>query len=197
MIKESSTIENLRLFSYRTQELQQLRLVRTGMEMKFSLHWDYVSKLLGYRMTKVDEEDLRSFLLTFRQFVSKNEPIFIERIFNDCERYLKNDKLKEQIRKAREEWAHTFHRMGPISMTINNKNLTGEYVLDLYINGHYFHNDSEKAEELRCLLGDFIPLFRVKFLEVISALTQIIIYLGGVISYALDQNLFTVRGSHS
>ena len=189
-------LDRLQLFSSRVKELRDLRLVRAGMEVRFSIHWDYISRFLRYQMPKVDEDDLRSFLLLFRQFVSKGEPIFIDRIFNDCDRYLIDDHLKEQVRKARVEWRRTFNQMGPISMKINDKELTGAYVLDLYINGHYFHNDTEKAAELRRLLGDFIPLLRAKFLEVLSGLTQIILYMGIVVSQALDQNLFRILGSN-
>jgi len=41
------------------------------------------------------------------------------------------DHLKEQVRKVCIEWKSTFHKMGLMSMKISNKDLTGDYVLDL------------------------------------------------------------------
>lgn len=191
MSTNSTTRERLELFAYRVKELRQRRLVRGGMNVKFTISWDTASQSLGYRASQIDEEDLRSFLLTFRQFISEREPVFIDRVFNDCFRFLRSDHYKEQLKKARQEWRNTFDRMGPISVTINQRNLTGEFVLDLWINGHYFHNDVEKAAELRRLLGDFIPLMRMKFLDSLVTLTQIILYVGAVVEYGLQEGYFS------
>jgi len=185
-----TTPERLELFAHRVKELNERRLVRNGLNLKFTISWEAASQLLSYQAPRIDEEDLRSFLLTFRQFVSKKEPVFIDRVFNDCLRFLRSDHYKEQLDKARQEWRNSFNKMGPISITNNKKKLTGEFVLDLWINGHYFHNDADKAAELRRLLGDSIPLVRMKFLDCLAAFTQIILYVGAVVEYGLRENLF-------
>ena len=167
--------ERLELFTQRVDELYDRRLVRQGMGAQLTINWDMASQLLTQRLIQPDEEDLRSFLLLFRQFVSKNEPIFVERIFNDSVRFLESTTLKEEIEKAKKAWNDSFHKMGAFEAVIDNKELTGEYLLDLWINGHYFHNDSELAAELRRYIAtNTMPLVRMQLLAVLPGLTQII-----------------------
>ncbi len=187
---ERAAQDRLELFAARTQELGNLRLVRIGAPSDLTIRWDAVSQRLTYSTVEPDEEDLRSFLLSFRQFVTKGEPIFVDVIFNDCRRFLRSHELQEQIRKAHEEWKNAFHKMGAFHLVIDDREITGEYVLDLWINGYYFHNDWEKAARLRALMTDWIPLIRPQFLTVVSVLTQIILYLGSVVNYSLRENLF-------
>jgi hypothetical protein len=192
MSTQLSTHERLEFFAARANELRELRLVRDGMRSKFSLSWNVISKQLAYRAIQPDEEDLRSFLLLFRQFISDREPIFINRIFNDCLRFLDSSELKEQLTKAKDEWKRLFQGMGAIQMVVDNRKLTGEYVLDLWINGHYFHSDSDKAVELHRLMTDQIPLVRMQFMDVLPRLTEIIVYTANVVTYGLREGLFRV-----
>lgn len=178
------------MFSLRVKELSDLRLVQQGMNVKYTMSWDSASQLLRQQSTRFDEEYLRSFLLTFRQFLSKDEPIFIERVFNDCVRLIESDHFKDQLTAARRSWKSSFYKMGGLNVTIDDENMTGEYVLDLWINGHYFHNDAAKADALRRLLGSDVHLFRFKFMESLASLTQVILYTGAVVEYALRAGLF-------
>jgi hypothetical protein len=195
MSKQLSTYERLELFGQRVIELNERRLVRAGMNSHLTISWDAASSLLRYQAIEPDEEDLRSFLLVFRQFVSDKEPVFISRVFNDCLRFLGSDQLKEQLKKAQDEWKH-FYKVGAFGLVINNRNLAGEYVLDLWINGYYFHNDSDKAAELRKYIATSdIPLIRTQFLSVLTSLTQIILYVGSVVNYCLRVGLFHIPES--
>jgi len=188
---ESQEMHSCQVFVQRAKELYERRLVSTSLsQLRFTISCDAASQILKQSAPKIDEEDLRSFLLTFRHFVSDNEPAFINRIFNLCDQHLQNDYYRGELRKARQEWRSCFEKMGPIAVTINQKQLTGEFLLDLWINGVYFHNDNEKGDELNRLLGASSYLVRMKFLETLSSLTQVIFYVSSVVDYGLREDVF-------
>jgi len=193
MSTQLSTRERLELFGQRVIELNYRRLVRNGMTAKLTISWDAASQLLSQRVLEPDEEDLRSFLLIFRQFVSAKEPVFLTRLFNDCLRFLDSSKLKEELKKAKDEWKNVLYKIGPFKVVIDDQKLTGEYVLDLWLNGYYFHNDADKAAELRRYMANHdMPLVRMQFLSSLSSLTQIVFYVGSVVNYGLRQGLFHI-----
>ena len=183
--------ERLTLFRKRTAELENLRLIQSGANMQFRLSWDIESKL-RYEATEPDEDDLRSFLLLFRQFISTSEPVYINRIFNDCLQYLNDDLLKGEINKARDSW-HKRINAGPVKILRQDRRpISPEYMLDLWINGYYFHNDPSKAEELENLLTQPVSLARMQFLNDFVALVPIVQYMGNVVAHCLDSQLFQI-----
>ncbi len=117
------TMQRFRLFVNGVRELNDLRLVKSGMQWKFKIKWEAKSGLFEYVPPEIDKDDLRSFLVTFRKFISTSEHVFIHRIFNDCYRFLIDDKLKKEIRKAKNDWNKQF-RSGPsMSLNIDGKSL--------------------------------------------------------------------------
>jgi hypothetical protein len=189
-MKELSVEEKLKLYVERVDELLQCRFARQGMKSQYQIEWDSESQTMKYTANEPDEDDLRSFLLLFRHFLSDREPVFVGRIFNDCFRFLNNDHLKGELQKAKDDWKRLLYRAGGMEMIVDEKRLSGEYVLDLWINGHYFHNDTEKRKELSRLLGDILPLVRVKFLSSLPYLTNVIIFLAQVVNKGLEDSLF-------
>ena len=192
MPKELLINERLKLYVERVNELLQCRFARQGMKYQYQIEWDAESQAMKYTADEPDEDDLRSFLLLFRHFVSDREPVFVERIFNDCFRFLSNDHLKGELQKAKSHWKQLLYRAGVMEVIVDEKTLSGEYVLNLWINGHYFHNDTEKREELSRLLGDILPLVRVKFISTLPYLTNVIIFVAQVVNKGLEDSLFTL-----
>ena len=187
-----TTQKRLELFAQRVKELIELRLVQGGMGAKLSMSWDSTSQQLTQQVIQPDEEDLRSFLLLFRHFISKREPVFIPGIFDDCHRFLKSSELTDELKKMHEDWKQIF-TFGAFQLMIDNQNVTGEQILDLWINGFYFHNDSHKADELnRYFSASYMPTVRMEFLSALTALTQIIGYTGAVVFHGLKEGLFHI-----
>ena len=185
--------ERLELFVRRVDELYDRRLVRQGMKAEFTINWSAASQVMTHQLTQPDEEDLRSFMLEFRQFISEKEPIFVSKIFNDMLRFLQSDTLKGEIAKAKDAWKDSFHKMGAIAVVIDNKDLTAEYLLDLWINGYFFHNDLEQEAELRRYIATKdILLVRMQLLAVLPGLTQIIGFMGAVAKYALREGFIQI-----
>ena len=69
--------------------------------------------------------------------------------------------------------------------------LSPEYVLDLWLNGQYFHgNNLIKGNKLKELLAQEIPSVRIQLLWSLPLLTDIILRIGSVVSKALDDGDF-------
>lgn len=190
-----SALEQLELFGRRAVELHSTRFIQSGtlenLSFKFSGEQIGEQFKVQFSMNKeIDEEDLRSFLLTFRQFISDNEPIYIHKIFNLCHQFLNDDHLKGELVKARADWNKIMQGQDGLSFTVDEKELTPEYVLRVWINGHYFHNDSEYAEDIRRFNASPIPLDRMRFLMALGDLANIIFYTGNTVNYALKNDLF-------
>lgn len=165
-------VDQLGLFVCRADELRQTRLVRiSGLSGDFSLHFD--QKSFAYKFPLVDENDLRSFLLTFRQFVMHKEPVFIRRVHSIAHQHITSDELRAAIREAVQTWSEVLKSCG-FALSIHGRAITPEYVLDLYINGHYFHNDEQKRAELNSYGVPDILLVRTQFLNFLVDATMAI-----------------------
>lgn len=182
--------QELRLFVQRVEELGRSRMVREEMGFNFSLNYNPMSGLT-VRLDEPDEEALRSFLLTFRQFISPKEPVHINRIYNLCHKYLKtNNEIRDHLAESRKYWSRAL-KTGAVELQFNEAKLAPEHVADLYLNGYYFHNDAPKYERLENMLAGFgSPFIRAHFHEFLIEGTRVIAYVGNVVAYALNQGLF-------
>lgn len=171
--------------------MQERRLVREGIGYRFRYSWDATSRAFTYHGEEPDEEDLRSFMLIFRQFVSEGEPVHLRRVLNDCDRYLASEQLKEELRQARAAWDQVFRRPGNPRISVNGKDLTTEYVLDLWINGHYFHNDQAKARALNAIDAGVFPVSRMLMIRALPQLTAVVLFVADIVVRALCNGQFS------
>src|SRR5690606_18069607 len=128
----------------------------------FTVGWEYETGQISFGGTQPDEEDFCSFLVTFRQFIMNNEPINANHIFNLAIRRAKDEHRKQQLNQAREAWKETMKRFRGIKLTINGHDFTPSEVLDLWINGFYFHTDAQDIETVKTL--NSTPLPKMQFL---------------------------------
>lgn len=185
-----TTRKRFELFVARALELERLRLVKQGIRAKYKLSWNADDNKLNHTSNEPDEEDLRSFLLLFRQFIANDEPIFINKIFNECEISLSEETIISELRQARAEWKKILKNVGGVQVIVDGQSLTGEYVLDLWINGYYFHNDADKVAKLEELTKGQLPLTRMQLYGALPGLTGIIIGVGHGIQKCLQEDKF-------
>ena len=188
-----TTEERLRLFGERVKEMRELPYVKQGTPCKFHVGADSSAGTIEYEKQQPEEENLRSFLLLFRHFISKSEPVFIRRVFNDCYRCLTDEFLKTQLAKARDDWDRRMDS-GPFTMSVRGEEFSPEYALDLWINGHYFHNDPDKAEALAELGMDSLDLAYLQLTTSLPGLTLIVAYIGMLVDDAFERGLFDFSG---
>lgn len=170
----------LDLYVRRVEELLSTRLVtsgdlRTSMNMRAS-----IDEPMQLSVHQPDEEALRSFLLTFRQFVSDKEPVFVRRIANLLWQRLSGDEVREHLARARGRYGQSLSA-GSLKFVADTHHFTPDEALDLWINGRYFHNDHRKAATLDTLDPMSAIFVRQVFLEVLVEATRYIRFLADVV----------------
>lgn len=179
----------LERYVQRVEELRSRRMYRDEAGYKYSLNFDSV-KGMSVRLDMPDEEDLRSYLVTFRQFISPDEPVFFNGIYNICwNRLESNNRLREKLIEARKDWRQALKNNG-IGLRFNEQELSPEAVADLWINGYYFHNDDDKYATLAGAFDSGLGFIKAHFMEFLIQATSLIVYLGHIVAYGLKKSLF-------
>lgn len=186
-----SVQESLELFVQRAEELLNSRLILNGFGTSLSFGMDRV-KGLTFSSKQPDEELLRSFLLTFRRFISENETVFLFKIFNLCQRHLNSDRLKNYLIEARQNWSQQVHsgRTGGVNYKLNGIQISPETITDLWINGYYFHDSPDKLRDLEKLLSDNRVLVRHIFLDHLVEAVRFISYTRFIVTVAFREGHF-------
>jgi len=179
-------LTQLSLFISRSNEIKNTRAIKNGFNTQFKIHWDKEKGFIT-EISQPNEEDLRSFLLLLRQFISDDEPIFLNRIYNLCYKYIDDDEIKSGLIEARKNWKHSHISCG-MGVILENEIFTPEYSTDLWINGYYFHNDEEKRKKIESKLHLEQHLIRQQFLNFIISATENIFYVSDMIELAIKRD---------
>jgi hypothetical protein len=178
--------EHLELFAARVNELSQTTLVRTnGLVNEWSVSFAANGPSV-FRSLQPNEDLLRSYLMTFRKFISKNEPVHVGHVHGLCHRHFTSDELKTRIRECQDGWKRTITQAG-FKMDLYGKQYSSEHLADLWINGHYFHNDPEKEKELSRYAPPATFMVRQEFLNFVVEATRVVGSTGYVVREALRE----------
>lgn len=176
--------ETFELFIERTDELSRMRIIRNqGLSNEWSVSMGQNQPTV-FRSVQPDEEDFRSYLMAFRKFVSKEEPVFIGYIHGLCYKHFTSDELKGHIQNCQRGWRENVKR-GGIKLNFHGRDIEPEDIADLWINGHYFHDDPEKAQELKRYMPYGTLVMRQELLQVVIEVTRVIGGSGYTIKMAL------------
>lgn len=189
-----SVEERFNLFVRQFDEMSRLRHFQQGGKVGLNISWNGDTNHFSHQVNINDEEDFRSFLIGFRKFISVREPVFVRNIVNECIRRSTDDFVRTELRKAKEDLDSVLDREGGLPLTVNGKLVTGNYSLDLWINGKYFHTDREKQRKLEAAeQSELGSLFRAHFLFTLTRVTDIVNFISGQIGHGLENNLFDLR----
>lgn len=186
--RERTDYERLELFVKKVDELANTNIAKKGFNIEYTMQGGK-DRPAESKLQQPDETDVKEYLLTFRQFISEDEDIYLNRIFNICHRHIVNDEVKKHLAKARQIFEGMKKNNG-LSITVNNVQLTSLYITDMYINGKYFHNDIDYQTEIDKMDLVTADVVRFEFLSYVESVTRIIIYVRGAISHAFEDNLF-------
>lgn len=129
------------------EELMEEPLVQGGnLRSQFSMHATQ-GQPVQFSSHEPNKTELKSFLVTFRHFVLKDGPMFVSKVANELWRLLEGDEARDYLKTVRAKY-DTAVRTGNMAVVINNDSFTPEWVLDLWINGRYFHTEKRKREAL-------------------------------------------------
>ena len=191
--KDRTYRENLEIFLSCVEELRERPFILDALyEFRFHINVDKESGQLTYESQEADQEHFRSFLLTFRKFILNDEPSNIDWVLSVSRRFVKDkeEELREVLNELKAIWKYRY-RKGVVQMHTDGLALTPEYVLDLWINGQYFHGDNpEKSQQLKELLAKEPPSVKIQLLWSMPLLTDAILQVGAVVSKALKAEAF-------
>ena len=175
-------IEVLKLFVKRAAELRTSTFIQ-GEFVPFQHVERRGSEPAKTTISEPDEDVFRSFLLTYRQFISNKEPIYIYKVFKLCGKHISDPMGKESFANARKEW-RKLEDGGNLRLVENGREILPTKIQDLWINGYYFHNNSAKRKQLNALSNGFQEAFRYQFLAHMYEATRIILYVADQLTYA-------------
>ncbi len=183
--------QHLELFATRVEELSRTTLIRrNGLTSSWS--FSYNSDLpVTCQSIEPDRDLLTSYLLQFRKFISDGEPIFIGYIFGLCHEHLTNDEFKGAIRHCQQGWRNAVEENG-VKLIFDGKQITPEYLGDLWINGHYFHDDPDKLSELERYVSRSFLFARHEFIAYVVTATNVIGRTGTIVRMALRDGALSV-----
>jgi len=177
-----TAVEVLRLFIERAEELRTSTFIQSGFVPH--LHAGRSGTVPAETtISEPDEDDFRSFLLTYRQFISNDEPIYIYKAFKLCHTHITDPKGRMLLANARKEW-RTLEEGDMLRLVEKGKEISPTETQDLWINGYYFHNDQDKRKRLNALSDGFQKAFRYQFLAYVYEATRIILYVADQLTYA-------------
>jgi hypothetical protein len=182
--------ERLELFLKLAAELGTSDLAKKGLSYKQSYQWN---KLEGFKheLQQPDETDLRAFLTTFRKFISEDSDVYLQAIHRIIYKRLTREEYRESLRTMNAQWRKLFQK-GWMRLKINGRDVSPEYALKVYINGRYFHDDLDYAQELEDLERNdpmVSETHRAQFLAAVVDTSNYIGWLAHNIDYLLREGL--------
>jgi hypothetical protein len=174
--------EHFGLFVTRADGLSRMPIISSqGLSNEWSISMG-VGQPTVFTAVQPDEDQFRSYLMAFCKFISKGEPLFVGSVHNLCHKHFTSDEFKGHIRNCQRGWKDHCVRSG-MKLNINGHDVRPEHIADLWINGRYFHDDPEKAEELKRYMP--VPIIRQEFLNFVIEATRVILGTGYTIKMAL------------
>ena len=185
--KEKMTMkERLELFRDRVEVLRTTNLMKKGFKYTFTIAFG--EKLGGVKITGFEEDELRSYLMTFRHFVLKNSPVYLNKIYNNLRKNVTDDEVKKMLNRNRDHWLQ-IHRQGVMGLTYDKKNITPEFTVNLFITGEYFHLNGDEREFLKNLSYPWNMYFKHQFIDFLVKATKHIRFIDSIIAKVLKENL--------
>lgn len=179
--KDSYTpTERFDLYLRRAKQLRVEPAVQQGhFNISLSLNYKAGGPLVT-RSTEPDEALFRSFLLTFRMFISNDEPVHVNAVYNTIWTTIRSDKIRTDLREASKKWKESC-QLGAIRIVTEEGPQLPSHLMDIWINGWYFHNDRRKEATVARLMADGIPFARHAFLNHVIDATNYVFFLAQVI----------------
>jgi hypothetical protein len=196
MSKQSASARNwtpkeiIDRFLERVEELESTRLLRNGLNVSLKMGWD-ADQGASVEVNPVDDDDLRSFLTVFRHFVSNDEPMFLNKVFNICHQYLNKDSLKAELIEIRKFWKRALENNG-MRLEIDGSEHTPEDLRRAWINGWSHHNDDEYRRLVKEAPSEAQAIIvKGYFLDALIEASKVITVTGEAVSDARKNGWFT------
>lgn len=166
-------LEDIELFRGRVKELQNTKIVRGGTKLSFDFYDDLSLAQKQKHLQK--EEIIRSFILSFRHFYLDGEQVHFNRFHNKIIPKVSDPEAREVLKDLRKRYKHVLNNSGSLVYYYKGQKVTPKTMIDLWFNGHYFHSDPVKRDELNEWLNRSGGIFQFLFLDALKELAAILI----------------------
>lgn len=168
-------------FRQRAENLQQSTYFASDASLGAELKGDSSGIVSSSASGLPSDDSLAALLLAFRHFYINDEPASFLKVLNILPRHNRHPDLVEFCKNLKERWQKALFG-GLMKMSLDDDALNAQQILDLWLNGHYFHTDAIKAKKLEALasvLGaDFVKFMLV---DVVSRCSVAILMLNSAL----------------
>jgi len=171
----------LRLFRSRTKDLRSCGLIRGG-PTTVTVH--IAGRIPDEVVEGLNEDHLKSFLVTLRQFTLQGETVNFESVCNLIRRSCERQELLPHVDGARARWRDALN--SPIGMSLNGKKYSVEELLKLLLYGGVVHSDLDKSPAVDALSAPVRGLFRLFLVRQLNSVIRPVVVLDAVIDAWLD-----------
>lgn len=162
------------VFNYRADLLGATRLSRNPQISAIQGRTMLSQRGLSFQGSLPPEDALTEHLLAFRHFVLQREPCYFQRVVSILARNAREDDAQEAFQWLKERWNAALFD-GAIEISSHRGRITAGKLIDIWFNGHYFHNDCAKGAELRELWRLFSePMTKYLLVEAIYSGTRVV-----------------------
>lgn len=183
-------------------EMCERRLIKSGKfkRLEFSFHISRNDKTnetqIDYNITELDEEDFRSFLLIFRQFILQGEPIFVDYILGVVYKYLKPEHRSMQ-QNVSNVWKEAKKGNGKTFFYDGNEKLSPEEIIKLWLYGDFFHGEIDKTSRINAWKeGGLLIMYQKELLFAVHDMFNTIVWIRRYIEDGLSNSWLDFDNPH-
>jgi hypothetical protein len=186
--ERADDLDAIRMFLDRVHRVEANTIVRQKVGSKLEISWRQ-GEPWRFESTEPNDEPLKALLMDLRPLVVLGESVNLRAICDIGERRVRTDDHRRALREGREAW-RTAQRKGMLALRINERDLSPEYVMRLWINGWYFHSEPALEAELRGLAPEGQILSKHVFLDHVYRAVECVIWTASVLQDAIDRDAF-------
>jgi hypothetical protein len=194
-VEESSRIlvaDHLALFITKARQLQERAAFGAITRYKSSLRlsWSQESGIEEFNVELPDEEQWRSFLISFRHFIANDSPIQVNKTLKIVINRARHIAFRNDLIERLARWKEINNSLRDTSTEKEGVVLSTTRGYDLFLkwlNGTVFHCDLE-AEEYFNNLGHLRKIIEFEFVRYVGVCTNFIVALAAVIESGLKTN---------
>jgi hypothetical protein len=168
--------EQLDLYVRRAEELQNTTIYKSGgLQQTFSISAS--SEGASFTFQQPEGELFVAFLAIYRHFILRKEPVHLAKVHGVLlDSSTRSPEYQEHLREG---WSiyESRRAVGSMHLVMNNEVMTPDEMQDLWINGEYFHNNTQMQKRLAAMDATAKPLARQQFIDCVIADTECIVWL--------------------
>lgn len=179
--------DRLCLYQDCVEKMVSTRLMKKGLKSSLNISGNkYTGTTINIAWP--DEDELRSFLVTFRHFILKGSPVFLNRLYKLLIDNVSDKEVKDMLLRNRPHW-HEIHRMNSMVLIISNPKMKPEEIVDLFMSGDIFHLDLDKRKVLKSLNFFNEQLLKYRFIDYLFMAIKHIYFIDSLSAKVLKENL--------